>query len=105
MRRRREFITLLGGAVAWPLAARAQQALPVLGYLASSSLDNPSGPFPAIIGALKQAAFEVGTDLRVETRYANFQLDRIPALAAELVNLPCTVIVSSGGPGPSLVLR
>ena len=90
---------------AWPLAAGAQQGLPVLGYLASSSLDNPSGPFPAVLGALKQAGFEVGQTLRVETRYANFQLDRIPALAAELVNLPCTVIVSSGGSRPPLTLQ
>jgi len=79
--------------------------VPALGYLASSSLDNPSGPFPAVLAALKQAGFEVGQAIRVETRYANFQLDRIPALAAELVNLPCAVIVSSGGPGPALMLQ
>ena len=76
----------------------------MLGYLASSSPDNPSGPFPPSL-ALKQAGFEVGQALRVETRYANFQLDRIPALAAELVKLPCAVIVSSGGPGPALALQ
>ena len=69
----------------WPLAARAQISLPVLGYLASSSQKNPSGPFPAVLAALKQAGFESGQKLRVETRYANFQLDRIPALAEELV--------------------
>jgi putative ABC transport system substrate-binding protein len=103
--RRREFIVLAGAAAAWPLAARAQRGVPALGYLASSSLDNPSGPFPAVLAALKQAGFEVGQALRVETRYANFQLDRIPALAAELVNLPCAVIVSSGGPGPALMLQ
>ncbi len=103
--RRREFIGLAGAAAAWPLAARAQRGVPALGYLASSSLDNPSGPFPAVLAALKQAGFEVGQALRVETRYANFQLDRIPALAAELVNLPCAVIVSSGGPGPALMLQ
>ena len=103
---RRDFLGGLGSAAAmWPLAARAQKGLPVLGYLASSSLDNPSGPFPAVLVALKQAGFEVGQAIRVETRYANFQLDRIPALAAELVNLPCAVIVSSGGPGPSLTLQ
>ena len=107
--KRREFIGVIGGAAAtWTLSARAQQrqqGLPVLGYLALSSLDNPSGPFPAALGALKQAGFEVGQALGVETRYANFQLDQIPALAAELVNLPCTVIITSGGPGPALTLQ
>ena len=107
--KRREFIGVIGGAAAtWTLSARAQQrqqGLPVLGYLALSSLDNPSGPFPAALGALKQAGFEAGRALGVETRYANFQLDQIPALAAELVNLPCTVIITSGGPGPALTLQ
>jgi putative ABC transport system substrate-binding protein len=107
---RREFIAMLGGAavassVSWPRAASAQQGTPVLGYLASASAENASGPFPAALAALKQAGFEEGRTLRVETRYANFQLDRLPALADELVKLPCSVIVSSGGPGPALTLK
>ena len=91
--------------MALPLAARAQQSLPVLGYLAMSSQENASGPFPAVLAALKQAGFERGQTLRVETRYAEFQLERLPALAEELVKMPCSVIVSSGGPGTALVLQ
>ena len=103
--RRREFIAGLGGALAMPAALRAQQSAPVLGYLAFSSIENPSGPFPAVLAALKQAGYEEGQTLRVETRYANFQLDRVPMLAEELVKLPCSVIVSSGGPRPALALK
>src|SRR6266540_7569209 len=104
---RREFITLLGGAAAaWPLAARAQQrAMPVVGFLASSSADAPSGPVAAIHLALKQAGYEVGQTVRMEYRYANNQLERLPVLAAELVRIPAAVIVTSGGPGPTLAAK
>jgi putative tryptophan/tyrosine transport system substrate-binding protein len=105
MRRRDILSAIAGVATSWPLAAGAQQGVPVLGHLASSSLENPSGPFPAFLGALKQAGFELGRTIRLEARYADFQLDRLPALAAELVNLPCSVIIASGGPRPALTLR
>ena len=74
--RRREFITLLGGAAAaWPLAARAQQStIPIIGFLASWSPNAPSGPISAIHLALKQAGYEVGQTVRMEYRYANNQL-------------------------------
>ena len=103
--RRREFIAGVASTAAMPAIGRAQQSMPVLGYLASSGPDTPSGPFPMVLTALKQAGFEAGHTLRVETRYANFQLDRIPALVNELVQIPCSVIVSSGGPGPALALK
>ena len=81
--KRREFITLLGGAAAtWPLAARAQQptmTIPVIGFLASSSADAPSGPVAAIHLALKQAGYEVGQTVRMEYRYANNQFEQLPA--------------------------
>src|SRR6266498_747079 len=104
---RREFITLLGGAAAaWPLAARAQQrAMPVVGFLASSSADAPSGPVAAIHLALKQAGYEVGQTVRMEYRYANNQLERLPALADELVKIPAAVIITSGGPAPTLAAK
>src|SRR6266540_1910011 len=104
---RREFITLLGGAAAaWPLAARAQQrAMPVVGFLASSSADAPSGPVAAIHLALKQAGYEVGQTVRMEYRYANNRLARLPALADELVEIPAAVIITSGGPGPTLAAK
>jgi putative ABC transport system substrate-binding protein len=105
--RRREFITFVGGAtVAWPLPARAQQpAMPVIGFLASSSADAPSGPVAAVHLGLKQGGYELGQTVRMEYRYANYQLERLPALAAELVKIPAAVIVTSGGPGPALVAK
>jgi len=72
--KRRQFITLLGGAAAWPLTARAQQpamTIPVVGFLASSSANAPSGPVAAIHLALKQAGYELGHTVRMEYRYAN----------------------------------
>jgi putative ABC transport system substrate-binding protein len=105
--RRRDFITLLGSAAAaWPLAAHAQQsAIPVVGFLASSSAEAPSGPVAAIHLALKQAGYEVGQVVRMEYRYANNQLERLPALAVELVKIPAAVIITSGGPGPTLAAK
>jgi putative tryptophan/tyrosine transport system substrate-binding protein len=107
--KRRAFITLLGGAaVAWPLTARAQQpamTIPVVGFLASSSAAAPSGPVAAIHLALKQAGYEVGQTVRMEYRYANNQLERLPALADELVKIPAAVIITSGGPAPTLAAK
>src|SRR5215472_887519 len=107
---RRKFLaTLLGGsAAAWPLAARAQQpamTIPVVGFLASSSANEPSGPVAAIHLALKQAGYEVGQTLRMAYRYANNQLERLPALADELVKIPAAVIITSGGPAPVLAAK
>ena len=100
--RRREFITGIAGAAAWPLMARAQQpatAVPVIGFLASSSAEAPSGPVAAIHLALKQAGYEVGQTVRMEYRYANNQLDQLPGLAAELVKIPVAVVITAGGLG------
>jgi len=106
--RRRDLIALLGAAAAWPLAARAQQTamtIPVVGFLASSSANAPSGPVAAIHLALKQAGYELGHTVRMEYRYANNQLERLPALADELVKIPAAVIITSGGPGPALAAK
>jgi len=107
--KRREFITLLGGAAtAWPLAARTQQTamtIPVVGFLASSSANAPSGPVAAIHLALKQAGYELGHTVRMEYQYANNQLERLPTLADELVKIPAAVIITSGGPGPALAAK
>ncbi len=99
--RRRTFISVLGGAIAaWPPAVRAQQRaanLPVVGLLASWSASAPSGPVPAIHLALKQAGYAVGEAVRMEYRYADNRPERLAALAAELVQIPAAVIITSGG--------
>lgn len=100
--RRREFLAVMGGAAAsWPLAVSAQQGLPVVGFLALSSTNDLPGTVAAIHLALKQAGYEIGKTVRVEYRYAENQLERLPALAAELAAIPAKVIITSGGPGPA----
>ena len=99
--RRREFITLLGGAAVWPLAARAQQMgkVPRIGYLGSSS---PSLE-PHFVEAFRQKLRELGhiegENIAIEYRWAEGQDGRLPDLAAELVRLQPNVIVTTGTPG------
>jgi ABC-type uncharacterized transport system substrate-binding protein len=95
--RRREFITLLGGAVAWPLAARAQQpALPVVGYLNFGSPESDAPRLTGLRRGLSQTGYVEGRNLVIEYRWAGNQADRLPALAADLVQLRVAAIVSPG---------
>jgi putative ABC transport system substrate-binding protein len=96
--RRRDFITLLGSAAtAWPLAAHAQQpAMPVIGYLNNGSPESDAPRLTGLRLGLKQTGYVEGRNLSVEYRWARNQPDRLPALAAELVQIRVAVIVTPG---------
>src|SRR5262245_21332239 len=94
--RRREFITLLGGAAALPFAARAQQsAVPVIGFLRSTPLSASTSLLAAFRQGLKESAFNEGQNAAVEIRSADNQIDRLPAMVEELLRRPVNVIVAN----------
>jgi ABC-type uncharacterized transport system substrate-binding protein len=98
--KRREFITLLGGAAAaWPLAARAQQPakLPTIGFISTRTSGDSTAVVAAFHQGLNQAGYSDRQDVAIEYRWAEGQYDRLPALAADLVRSKVGVIVSAGG--------
>ena len=104
--RRREFITLLSGMAAWPLTARAQQpAMPVIGFLDSRTPEGVTERLRGFRQGLKETGYVEGENVTIVYRWAENQVDRLPALAADLVHRPVDVIVSSGGPAPTFAAK
>ena len=87
--RRRQFITLLGGAAAWPIVAQAQQlAMPVVGFLRSTRPEGFENLPEAVRAGLREGGYDVGRNLAIEYHWGNEQLDSLPVLVARLLRRP-----------------
>jgi putative ABC transport system substrate-binding protein len=103
---RREFITLLGSAVAWPLTARAQQpAIPVIGFLSARSPEDSTHLVPAFAAGLAEGGYVEGQNLAIEFRWARGRYDLLPAMAAELVSRRVAVLTAAGGEPSALAAK
>jgi putative ABC transport system substrate-binding protein len=104
--RRREFITLLAGTTAtWLLAARAQQSMPVIGFLSSRSPEDSAHLIPAFAAGLAEGDYVAGQNLSIEFRWARGRYDLLPAMAAELVSRRVAVLATAGGEPSALAAK
>jgi putative ABC transport system substrate-binding protein len=100
--KRRTFMGLLGGAAVWPLTGRAQQPVPVIGFLSSRTSKQAEYVVAALRDGLKEVGYIEGQNVAIEYRYADSQYDRLGALAQSLVDRQVAVIVAGGTSGPAL---
>jgi ABC-type uncharacterized transport system substrate-binding protein len=103
--RRREFISLVGGAAVMPFAAHAQQMMPVIGYIDSASLESRRFTLTGFQQGLREVGYADGQNLAIEYRWGNGQYDRLPALAADLVGRGVAAIVTGGGTVTALAAK
>ena len=97
--KRREFIAVLGGAAAWPLAVSAQQpTTPVIGYISARSPEAEAPILKPLLKALAKSGFVVGRNVAIEFRFAKGQYKRLPGLIAELIRLPVSMIIATDRP-------
>jgi putative ABC transport system substrate-binding protein len=103
--RRREFITLLGGVAAWPLAARAQQSMPIIGFMSARSPEDTGPVLQAFLKGLREGGFQNGQNVVIEYRWARGDYSRLPAFAAELVQRRVNVLVGTGGEASAVAAK
>src|SRR5215213_700428 len=104
--KRREFVGLLGGAAAWPLAARAQKPNPpLIGFLGSANVKSFADMIATFRRGLAETGFVEGKNVLVEYRWAEGLYERLPALAAALVSHDVAIVVAVGGDGPALAAK